>query len=117
RMTRDFVTNSGNVYQFNSHGTLVLSVIAANVSSSFTGGAQNADFLLFVTEESGSEYRVEEYNWLFAAEKCDSAGADLIQSSLGYTEFDDPSMDYMISNLNGATAVVSKAASFARDRG
>ena len=60
---------------------------------------------------------MEEYNWLFAAEKADSAGADVIQSSLGYSLFDDPQMDYKISDLNGATAVVSKAAGMARDRG
>jgi serine protease AprX len=116
KMTQDFVTNSGNVYQFDKHGTAVLSEIGAKTQD-FTGGAYNADFLLFATEDVSSEYRVEEYNWLFAVEKSDSAGADVIQSSLGYFEFDDPQMDYKVANLNGNTAVISRAAAMARDRG
>jgi hypothetical protein len=72
---------------------------------------------LFVTEDEATEYRIEEYNWLFAAEQADSAGADIIQSSVGYHDFDDPSMDYTTAMLDGETAVVSKAASYARDRG
>ena len=116
-MTRDFVTNSGNVYQFDKHGTEVFSVIAALLQGTFTGGAYKANYLLFVTEDVASEYRVEEYNWLFAAEKADSAGTDIIQSSLGYNLFDDSKMDYKISELNGKTAISTKAASLARDRG
>ena len=116
-MTRDFVTNSGNVYQFDKHGTEVFSVIAALLQGTFTGGAYKANYLLFVTEDVASEYRVEEYNWLFAAEKADSAGTDIIQSSLGYNLFDDSKMDYKISDLNGKTAIVTKAATMARDRG
>lgn len=116
KMTQDFVTNSGNVYQFDEHGTEVFSVIAAK-QKIFTGGAYKANYLLFVTEDANSEYRIEEYNWLFAAEKADSAGTDVIQSSLGYNLFDDSQMDYKITDLNGKTAVVSKAASMARDRG
>ena len=116
KMTQDFITNSGNVYQFDKHGTAVLSEIAAKTQS-FAGGAYNADFLLFATEDVFSEYRVEEYNWLFAAEKADSAGADIIQSSLGYFDFDDSQMDYKVADLNGNTAVVSKAATMAKDRG
>lgn len=115
-MTKDFVTNSGNVYQFDEHGTAVLSIMAAETST-FIGGAPKADYLLFVTEDVPSEYRIEEYNWLFAAEQADSAGADIIQSSLNYSTFDDPMMDYTINQLNGQTAVISKTAGLARDRG
>ncbi|CAN5414653.1 S8 family serine peptidase [soil metagenome] len=117
KLTKDYVTNSGNVYQFDKHGTEVFSVIAAQSIGSFTGGAFKSSYMLFVTEDVTSEYRIEEYNWLFAAEKADSAGTDIIQSSLGYSEFDDSSMDYTAANLDGNTAVVSRAAAFARDRG
>lgn len=115
-MTKDFVTNSGNVFQFYEHGTVVFSTIAAQ-SDVFDGGAPLAKYLLFATEDAFSEYRVEEYNWLFAAELADSAGSDIIQSSLGYSLFDDSAMDYALADLDGETAVVSKAAAFARDRG
>ncbi len=106
----DFIANTKNVFQYDSHGTEVFSVIAADSPGSFTGGAYKATFSLFVTEDVGSEYRIEEYNWLFAAEKADSAGVDVINSSLGYNEFDDTSMNYKASDLNGNTAIVSIAA-------
>ena len=116
KLTTDFITNSTNVYQFDDHGTRVFSVIAAETTA-YQGAATKANYLLFVTEDVPTEYRVEEYNWLFAAERADSAGADIIQSSLGYNEFDDPAMDYSTSQLNGNTAVVSKAAKYAQQRG
>ncbi|MBY0433921.1 MAG: S8 family peptidase, partial [Cyclobacteriaceae bacterium] len=117
RMTQDFVRNSPSVFQFDKHGTEVFSVVAAEQNALFNGGAVKADYLLFVTEDVSSEYRVEEFNWLFAAEKADSAGTDVIQSSLGYNLFDDPNMDYKITDLDGKTAVVTRAAAMARDRG
>ncbi|HWA32905.1 MAG TPA: S8 family peptidase, partial [Cyclobacteriaceae bacterium] len=79
--------------------------------------AYRASYMLFVTEDTKSEYRVEEYNWLFAAERADSAGTDIIHASLGYNLFDDSSMDYKTSDVNGKTAIVSKAAAMALDRG
>lgn len=116
RMTKDFITNSGDVYQFDEHGTNILSIMAASASG-FQGGAPKADYLLFVTEDVLSEYRVEEYNWLFAAEQADSAGADVLHSSLGYNEFSDPAMDYTTAQLDGYTAVITRAATWAAQRG
>ncbi len=117
KLTQDFVANSGNVYQYDKHGTEVFSIVAGLKAAAFEGGAYKASYMLFVTEDPKSEYRVEEYNWLFAAEKSDSAGTDVIHSSLGYNTFDDPAMDYKTSDLNGKTAIVSKAASMALARG
>jgi serine protease AprX len=116
-VSRDFVYNSGNVFQHDDHGTEVFSVIAAYQQGTFTGGAYKATYQLYVTEEVPTEYRVEEYNWLFAAEQADSAGADIIQSSLGYYDFDLSSMDYQKSQMDGRTTVVSRAAQWAADRG
>ena len=70
----DFVHNTPDVFQYDDHGTEVMSVMAAQVPDAFIGGAYGATFQLFVTEEVPTEYRVEEYNWLFAAERADSAG-------------------------------------------
>lgn len=116
-VSKDFVYNSDDVFQYDQHGTNVFSVIAAYVPGTFTGGAYEATFQLFVTEEVPTEYRVEEYNWLFAAERADSAGAQIIHSSLGYYDFDLSSMDYQKSQMNGEVAVVSRAAQWASDRG
>ena len=115
--TYDLVRNTPNVYGFDNHGTNVLSTMAAYVPDSFVGGSYKATYQLFVTEDSGSEYRVEEFNWLFAAEKADSAGVDVITSSLGYNTFDDSSMNYTVAQLNGSTAIVSQAAKIALTKG
>ena len=113
----DFVTNSGNVFQFDDHGTQVFSVIAGYIPDSFIGGATKANFQLYVTEDDASEHRIEEYNWLFAAERADSSGVDIITSSLGYYDFDSPSQQYTKDQMDGKTAVSTRAAQYAADRG
>lgn len=123
----DFVENSGNPYQsdlyngssFNGqdHGTKVLSTIAANFGASFVGAAPDADFILAVTEQVETENPVEEYNWLLAAEYADSAGVDIINSSLSYGIFWSNQADYPASSFDGQTNVVSRAANFASERG
>jgi hypothetical protein len=113
----DFVFNTDNVFRYDEHGTEVLSVIAAEVPDAFNGGAPEANFQLYITEDAASEYRIEEYNWTFAAERADSAGVDIINSSLGYYDFDDPTMNYSKAQMDGRTAVVTKAAQWAADRG
>jgi serine protease AprX len=113
----DFVTHSGDVFQFDDHGTAVFSVIAAYQEGSYVGGSFEATYQLYVTEDTFTEYRIEEYNWLFAAERADSAGVDIISSSLGYYDFDDASMNYTQSQMDGKTTVASRAAQWAADRG
>jgi len=116
-VSKDFVTNSGDVFQYDEHGTQVFSVIAAYQDGAFTGGSYEADYQLFVTEDVSSEYRIEEYNWLFAAERADSAGTDIIHSSLGYYDFDESSMNYPKSAMDGKTTVASRAAQMAANKG
>jgi serine protease AprX len=116
-VSQDFIRNSDNVFQYDDHGTQVFSVMAASVPDMYTGGATEASFQLYVTEDAVDEYRIEEYNWAFAAERADSAGADIIQSSLGYYDFDDASMNYAKQDMDGETAVVTRAAQWAADRG
>ncbi len=116
KQTFNFVKNNSGVYTADDHGTEVLSVMAAYAKGTYTGGAYKADYFLYLTEDV-SEYRVEEYNWTFAAERADSAGVDIINSSLGYNTFDDSSMDYKTSDLDGKTAQVTKAARKAIEKG
>lgn len=118
KQTFNFVTRSADVYSTSDdHGTEVLSVIGAYSEGSYTGGAHKADFLLYVTEFVPTEFRVEEYNWTVAAERADSAGVDVINSSLGYNTFDDGSMDYEKSELTGEVAVITRAARKAIEKG
>ncbi|MGE0772070.1 MAG: S8/S53 family peptidase [Cyclobacteriaceae bacterium] len=117
QMQFDFVGYSADVFQYDGHGTEVLSTMAANSTGAFTGGAFQANYQLYVTEDVKSEFRVEEYNALFAAEKADSAGADIINISLGYYSFDDEVMDYNPAQLDGKTSVISWTATEAQLRG
>ncbi|NJN42138.1 MAG: S8 family serine peptidase [Flammeovirgaceae bacterium] len=95
----------------------MFSVIGAYSEGTFTGGAHQANFHLYVTEDVTSEYHIEEYNWLFAAEKADSIGVHIINSSLAYNTFDDSSMDYAPSQMDGNTAISTKAAVLAASKG
>ena len=72
-----------------------------------------------VTEDSRSEYRIEEYNWIFCSSKLQIAQAvDIISTSLGYSEgFTDSGMDYAPDQMDGNTAVITRAASLAASKG
>jgi serine protease AprX len=115
--TYDFVKNAGNVYDFHSHGTAVLSILSGVLPGSVAGTAPGADYLLLRTEDPDSEYPVEEDFWIAAAEFADSTGADIITSSLGYFMFDDPLLNYKYSDLDGNTTFISRAADIAASRG
>jgi serine protease AprX len=115
--THDFVLNGTNVYSYHNHGTAVLSVLAGITPGIIEGTAPGADFWLLRTEDTSSEFPVEEDFWAAGAEFADSIGADIISSSLGYYSFDDPSMNYKYSDMDGNTAFVSRAADYAASKG
>jgi serine protease AprX len=115
--TWDFVENEANVYNDHHHGTMVLSVMGAHVPGEIVGTAPHASYLLLRSEDAPTEKIVEEYYWACAAEYADSSGADIINSSLGYTRFDDPSQDHQYTDLNGDITPVTRAADFAASKG
>ncbi|CAN5901356.1 S8 family serine peptidase [soil metagenome] len=117
KTTYNFIERNTEVYQRDSHGTMVLSTMAAYQPGSFIGTAYKADYCLFITEDTRSEHNIEEINWLLAAEYADSAGVDIINSSLGYNTFDAPSSSYSYRDMDGFTALVSKAADLASSVG
>ncbi len=115
--TMDYLTNSEDVYKYDDHGTNVLSCIAGYKEGDYISAAYNADIILCVTEDVIPEYRIEEYNWLFAAEMADSSGVDIINTSLGYNTFDDPSMNYTYEDMDGNTTIISRATNIAVEKG
>jgi hypothetical protein len=115
--TYDFVNKVDYVYNASDHGTAVMSILAGEESESITGTAPEADYILLKTEDVESEFPCEEDFWVAGAEFADSSGADIISSSLGYFNFDDPSMNYKHSDLDGNTAFVTKAADIAASKG
>jgi len=115
--TWDFASNENEVYGDGEHGTMVLGCMAGFVKNKFLGTAPMASFWLFRTEDGDTETVVEEYNWISAAEFADSAGVDIINSSLGYTTFDNNIGSYSYKDMNGKTAISSRGANKAVEKG
>ncbi|MFZ4399519.1 MAG: S8 family serine peptidase [Bacteroidales bacterium] len=115
--TKDFVNPGNNVFNEATHGMMVLSTMGANIPGQIIGTAPKANYWLIRTEDALSENLIEEDNWTSGAEFADSIGADVINSSLGYTNFDDPTMSHTYSELDGKTARASKAATIAARKG
>jgi subtilisin family serine protease len=119
---RDFVrgvddpTDLANPAWF-MHGTNTLSCIAGNQPGRYIGAAPGATFLLGRTEYNPSETPDEMVYWGMGAEWADSAGADIISSSLGYYTFDNPAESYTYASMDGHTTIVSRAAQIAASKG
>ena len=109
--TWDFVRNREFVYGSITHGTMVLSCIAGIYKNERMGLATGAEFLLARTEQKGEPFSEEE-NWMAAVEWADKNGADIINSSLGYTY-----RRYFPNDMNGRTSLVAKAANIAASKG
>jgi subtilisin family serine protease len=91
--------------------------MGGNVDNELVGTAPDASYYLFVTEDTTSETPLEESLWVEAAEMADKFGADIINSSLGYFDFDNPNYSYTYNNMNGTTAFCSRGANIAFTRG
>lgn len=109
--TWDFTKNRENVYNGVSHGTSVMSCIAGMVNGKNIGLATAAEFLLAKTEVRSEPFSEEE-NWLAAVEWADKNGADVINSSLGYTFH-----RYFPSQMDGKTSLVARAGNLAAKKG
>jgi len=117
----DFVDGTNDVYAFNpsgiSHGTMVLSTMAGFVQDEYVGTAPNASYYLFRTEDVYRENPVEMSYWVEAAERADSLGVDVINSSLAYKDFDGSNYDYTAAEMDGHTTFISKGANIASEKG
>jgi len=115
--TRDFVKKDNDIFQEHSHGMMVLSTMGSENKGQIIGTSPEASFWLLRSEDANSENLIEEYNWLCAAEFSDSVGADIINSSLGYTTFDHANQNHTYSDMDGKTTPVSIAANIASRKG
>ncbi len=114
---RDFVNSESDMYQEHTHGMVVLSVMASNIPGQLIGTAPEASYVLLRSEDAGSEQIIEEYNWAAAAELADSLGVDVINSSLGYSQFDLSWQNHSYSSMDGQTTPSARAASYAAQAG
>jgi serine protease AprX len=117
--TYDFVNPGNNVYNEHSHGTNVLSILAANHPGKLIGSAPGASYWLLRSENALTEfeYPVEEDYWVVAAEFADSVGCDVISTSLGYNLFKDSTLNHTYGEFTGDSMRISKAANMAVKKG
>ena len=115
--TRDFVNPNSDIYAENSHGMKVLSCMAANIKDVFVGTAPEASYWLLRSEDQDTEQPIEEDYWAAAIEFADSVGVDVVNTSLGYYEFDEGFGGYRYRDLDGHYSLMSHSASVAADKG
>jgi hypothetical protein len=115
--TKNFAGSSDDIFELHYHGMSVLSIMAGNVPGKLIGTAPKASYLLLRSEDIFTEYLIEEDNWIAAAEYADSAGVDIINSSLGYFTFDDSNMDHTYAEMDGNTTRVTRGANIAASKG
>ncbi|NVO04257.1 MAG: S8 family serine peptidase [Bacteroidetes bacterium] len=109
--TWDFAKNNEFVYSYMNHGTMVMSCIGGIINNKKIGMATGAEFLLARTEIKREPYSEEE-NWLAAVEWADKNGANIINSSLGYTYH-----RYFPHEMNGKISLVARAGNLAAKKG
>ena len=108
----DFVNDDNDVAQdyldpkdyTDSHGTGTWSVIGGYKPGELVGPAYGADFLLAKTETTRFEDPIEEDYWVAGIEWAERLGAEVVSSSLGYTDW------YSFEDMDVETAVTTQAA-------
>lgn len=113
----NFPDRSDVIYTRHNHGTNVLSTMAGYVDGQLVGTAPDAQYYLFITEDVNSENPVEESYWVEAAELADYYGVDVINSSLGYWDYDNANYSYTYAMRNGQVGFASRGASIAFEKG
>jgi len=115
---KSFVYENNDPYSTGYHGLDVTSCMAVNLPGKYVGTAPEANYWLFRTEDEASEFPIEEDYWVAAAEYADSAGVDIINSSLSYaTSYPIDYGRYKYENMDGNTAVSSRGANVAASKG
>ncbi len=115
--TYDFEARTVNVDGTSTHGTKTSSDIGGFLQDQFVGTAPQASYYFFVTEYGPTEIPVEEAWWVEALERSDSLGVDVINTSLGYQDFDNPTYDHSYQDLDGQTTFSARGANIAFDKG
>jgi hypothetical protein len=114
----DFINGDGNTQNEvgdppgqHGHGTLTWSTLGGEYDGKLYGPAYKAKFVLAKTEDTSEEEPVEEDYWVAGLEWADSIGAEVVSSSLAYSDW------YVASDYDGNTCVTTVAADMAASRG
>ena len=106
RGTYNVVYPGHTVFAGDDHGTKVFSCLASRLPHLLVGTAPEASYWLIKSEETRTEFPIEEDYWAAAVEYADSVGVDVVSSSLGYFAFDDSTLNYTPEQLDGQTVLV-----------
>ncbi len=111
--TDGYAPNDPN-YFHPRHGTEMLGLVGGYAPKNYIGVAPGAQFIIAKTENPDSlyEFPIEEDTYIAGLEWAESQGADIISSSLGYTDWYNWPYDY-----DGKTSPASIAAYEATKRG
>jgi len=96
-------------HQGGNHGLGVVSVAAGYDPGSLIGPAYGATVLGATTEYTRFERNVEEDNFVAGLEWLHRRGADVVNVSIGYTTFDEGQRSYSPADLDGDTALTTRA--------
>nr|MEE4267959.1 S8 family serine peptidase [Candidatus Krumholzibacteria bacterium] len=114
----DFVNDDNNVdnegddpSNANDHGTKTMSTAMGNMPGELVAPAFGASAILAKTEDVADEVPIEEDQWVAGLEWVEAQGADIVSSSLGYSDW------YTWADMDGATAVTTLAGDLAVLRG
>jgi len=114
---KDIINPTSDIYSEDAHGAMVLSTMTGNLPGQFLGTAPDASYWLIRTEYAPTEYKVETDFWCSGIEFADSVGVDIATSSLGYSTFDDLSLNFTYADMNGKVSRASRAANLASRKG
>ena len=100
------------------HGSEVASAMATNSPGEVIGTAPDASYVFIVSEFGGTEQLIEEDFWANGAEIADSIGADILNSSCGYANFQDfPQANFTYAELDGQHSIASRCATILGQKG
>ena len=113
----NFPDRNTDYFSRHNHGTNVLSTMGGFADGQLVGTAPSAQYYLFITEDVNSENPVEESYWVEAAELADYYGVDVINSSLGYFDYDNANYSHQYDDMIGNKTFASRGANMAFNKG
>ncbi|MCP9611682.1 S8 family serine peptidase [Coprobacter tertius] len=114
---RSFIYGKSDPYADDNHGVWVTSCMATNRPGYFIGTAPGASYWLLRSEDMTGDCPVEEDYWAAAVEYADSVGADIVNTSLYYITYDPPFTSHKYEEMDGKTALATRAANMAASKG
>ena len=115
--TRDFTVEAGLAPQGNRHGLNTSTTALGFDEGELIGACYGAEYIFATTEYAPFERNQEEDFFVAGMEWMERMGADIVNVSLGYSEFDNGQMSYSYEDMDGRTAKTTIAAEMAIDKG